>query len=127
MPDKKEAIVMDAQQGTVRPHHPGQDVFRSVLSEDIDWKPFAAFPPSVHLAVVVGQRPEARGRVLHGREADATPHSEDRVYIVVSGVFYIGLGDQFNPDKLQMYPTGSVMGKSSEYVTQVTGNGPASL
>jgi len=50
MSDKKEAIVMEAQQGTVRPHQPGQDVFRSVLPEDIDWKPFAAFPPSVRLA-----------------------------------------------------------------------------
>jgi len=26
---------------------------------------------------------------------------------VISGVFYIGLGDQFNPDDLQAYPPGS--------------------
>ena len=26
-------------------HQPGQDVFRSVLPEDIDWEPFPAFPP----------------------------------------------------------------------------------
>jgi hypothetical protein len=25
-------------------------------------------------------------------------HPEDRVYTVMSGVFYIGLGDQFNAD-----------------------------
>jgi hypothetical protein len=59
MSDKKAAIIMEAQQGTVRPHQPGQDVFKSVLSEDIDWKPFAAFPPSVHLAVVVGEPTKA--------------------------------------------------------------------
>ena len=38
----------------VRTHQPGQGVFRSILPEDIDWKPFPAFPPSVRLAVVVG-------------------------------------------------------------------------
>ena len=34
-------------------HQPGQGVFRAVLPEDIDWKPFSAFPPSVRLAIVV--------------------------------------------------------------------------
>ena len=131
MSDKKEAI-MEAPQPTVRPHQPGQDVFRSVQPEEIDWKPFAAFPPSVLLAVVVGEPSQAgpytiRVKVPHGVKLMPHRHPEDRVYTVISGVFYIGLGDQFNPDKLQMYPTGSVMGKSSEYVTQVTGNGPASL
>jgi hypothetical protein len=36
----------------VRTHQPGQAIFRSVLPEDIEWKPFAAFPPSVRLAVL---------------------------------------------------------------------------
>jgi hypothetical protein len=35
-------------------HQPDEAGFRSVLPEDIDWKPFAAFPPSARLAVVVG-------------------------------------------------------------------------
>jgi hypothetical protein len=39
-------------------HQPGQAAFRSILPEDIDWKPFSAFPPSVRLAVVVGQPSE---------------------------------------------------------------------
>jgi hypothetical protein len=34
----------------IRSHQPGQAV-----PEDIDWKPFPAFPPSVRLAVMVGQ------------------------------------------------------------------------
>ncbi len=59
MSDKKKAIVKEAQQRTVQSHQPGQDVFRSILSEDIEWKPFAAFPPSVRLAVVVGHPSEA--------------------------------------------------------------------
>lgn len=37
-----------------RTHQPDQAVFRSVLPDNIDWKPFPAFPPSVRLAVVVG-------------------------------------------------------------------------
>jgi quercetin dioxygenase-like cupin family protein len=143
MSDKTEAIVMEAQQSTVRPHQPGQDVFRAILSEDIDWKPFAAFPPSARLAVVVGQPSEPglytmRVRVPHGVKLMPHRHPEDRVYTVISGVFYIGLGDQFNPDKLQAYPPGSVLflpgntshfhwAKSSEYVTQVTAIGPLGL
>ena len=39
----------------MRTHQPGQTVFRSVLPEDIDWKPFPAFPPPARLAVVAGQ------------------------------------------------------------------------
>jgi len=65
-------------------------------------------------------------------------HPEDRVSTVMSGVFYIGLGDQFNPDKLDAFPPGSVIvlpgntshfhwAKSSEYVTQVTAIGPLGL
>src|SRR2546426_2465043 len=42
----------------VRTHQPGQAVFRSVLPDDMDWRPFPAFPPSVRLAVVVGQPSE---------------------------------------------------------------------
>ena len=36
-------------------HHPGQDAFRSILAEDVEWKPLPAFPPSVRLAIVVGE------------------------------------------------------------------------
>src|SRR5271167_1088383 len=59
-------------------------------------------------------------------------------YTVISGVFYIGLGEQFNPEKLEAYPPGSVIvlpgntshfhwAKSSEYITQVTAIGPLGL
>ena len=39
------------------------------------------------------------------------PHSTRKiaVYTVISGVFYIGLGDEFDPDKLQAYPPGAVI------------------
>ena len=143
MSDKKEETGMKAEQGMVRPHQPGQDVFRSVLSEDLEWKPFPAFPPSVRLAIVVGRPLEVgpytiRVRVPHLVKIMPHRHPEDRVYTVMSGVFYIGLGDQFDADKLQAYPPGSVIvlpgdtshfhwAKSSEYVTQVTAIGPLGL
>jgi hypothetical protein len=59
MPNEGTAVMTGAQQRSVSAHQPGQDIFKSVLSEDIHWKPFAAFPPSVRLAVIVGQPSEA--------------------------------------------------------------------
>jgi quercetin dioxygenase-like cupin family protein len=125
----------------LRTHEPGQAVFRSVLLEDIDWRPFPAFPPSVRLAVLVGQPSEPgpyviRVKVPSGVKLMPHRHPEDRIYTVMSGVFYIGLGDQF--DKVEAYPPGSVIvlpgntyhfhwAKSGEYVTQVTAIGPLDL
>jgi quercetin dioxygenase-like cupin family protein len=128
---------------TNRNHQPGEAVFRSILPEDIAWRPFAAFPPSVRLAVLVGD-PSDPGpyviRVKASRDAKLMPHRhpEDRIYTVMSGVFYIGLGDTFDGDKVAAYPPGSVVvlpgdtphfhwAKSGEYVTQVTAIGPLGL
>ncbi len=143
MPSEKASVITELQQGTVATHQPGQDAFKSVLSEDINWKPFAAFPPSVRLAVIVGQPSEAgpytiRVRVPRGVKLMPHRHPEDRVYTVISGIFYIGLGERFAPEKLEAYPPGSVIvlpgntshfhwAKSSEYVTQVTAIGPLGL
>ena len=126
-----------------RPHQPGQGLFKPTLSEDLAWKPFPAFPPQVRLAVIVGQPSEAgpytiRVRVPRGVKLMPHRHPEDRVYTVMSGVFYIGLGDRFDPDKLQAYPPGSVIvlpgntphfhwAKSSEYITQITAIGPLGI
>ena len=124
-------------------HQPGQDVFRSVRPEDIDWQPFPAFPPSARLAVVVGQPAEPgpyviRVKVPAGVKIMPHRHPEDRVYTVISGVFYIGRGERFDDAELHAYPPGSVVvlpggtahfhwAKSGEYVTQVTAIGPLGL
>ena len=79
-----------------------------------------------------------RVKVPRGVKLMPHKHPEDRVYTVISGVFYIGLGDQFDVDKLQAYGAGSVVvlpgdtyhfhwAKSSEYITQVTAIGPLGL
>jgi quercetin dioxygenase-like cupin family protein len=127
----------------VRAHQPGQAAFRATLPEDIDWKPFPAFPTSVRLAVVVGQPSEPgpytiRVKVPSGVKLMPHKHPEDRVYTVISGVFYIGLGDLFDGDRVEAYPPGSVIvlpgntshfhwAKSGEYVTQVTAMGPLGI
>ena len=126
-----------------RAHQPGQALFRAVLPEDVEWKPFPAFPPSVRLAVVLGE-PSGPGqyvirvKVPAGVRLMPHRHPEDRVYTVMSGVFYIGLGARFDADGLKAYPPGSVLvlpgdtfhfhwAKSGEYITQVTGIGPLGL
>ena len=42
----------------IRSHQSGQAVFKAIAPDDIDWKPFAALPPAVRLAVIVGQPSE---------------------------------------------------------------------
>ena len=128
---------------TIRPHQPGQAVFKAILPEEIDWKPFPAFPPSARLAIVVGQPLQEgpytiRVKVPGGVKLMPYSHPEDRVYTVISGVFCIGLGDKFDAEKLQAYQPGSVIilpgntshfhwANSGEYVTQVTAIGPLGL
>jgi len=118
-------------------------VFKGIAAEDIDWLPFPAFPPSVRLAVVVGH-PSHEGpyviRVKVPRAVKLMPHRhpEDRIYTVISGVFYIGLGDRFNVDQLEAYAPGAVIvlpghtshfhwAKSGEYITQVNAIGPLGI
>ena len=126
-----------------RAHQPGQADFRSILPEDVEWKSFPAFPPTARLAVLVG-KPDQPGpyvirvKVPAGVKLMPHKHPEDRIYTVMSGVFYIGLGEEFNGDKVKAYPPGSVVvlpgdtphfhwAKSGEYVTQVTAIGPLGL
>ena len=66
------------------------------------------------------------------------PHPEDRIYTVLSGTFYIGLGELFGESKLMPFEPGSVVvlpggqshfhwAKSDEYITQVSAIGPLGL
>jgi quercetin dioxygenase-like cupin family protein len=124
-------------------HQPGQSDFRAILPEDIEWKRFPAFPAGARLAVMVGQPTERGPYVVRVKATDGTilmphKHPEDRIYTVISGVFYIGLGETFDAEKILAYPPGSVVvlpgetwhfhwAKSGEYVTQVTAMGPLGL
>jgi quercetin dioxygenase-like cupin family protein len=126
-----------------RPHLPGQSAFRSILPEQVEWRPFPAFPPEARLAVLIGEPSKPgpyviRVKMSAGGKLMPHRHPEDRIYTVMSGVFYIGLGEKFDPDRLNAYPPGSVVvlpgntwhfhwAKSGEYVTQVTAIGPLGL
>jgi hypothetical protein len=55
MSNRQTANKMSAVAEKVRPHQPGQAVFKAIISDDLEWKSFPAFPASVRLAVVVGQ------------------------------------------------------------------------
>jgi quercetin dioxygenase-like cupin family protein len=120
-----------------------EERFRVIHSEDITWKPFAAFPPAARLAILVGDPTKPGPYLIRVKLPAGTrmlPHShpEDRIYTVISGIFYIGLGEEFDESKLNAHAPGSVLvlpggqahfhwAKSGEYVTQVSAIGPLGL
>jgi quercetin dioxygenase-like cupin family protein len=124
-------------------HFRDEDKFHAIRSEDVEWKPFPAFPPAVRLAVLVGDPAKPgpytiRVRVPMGTRLMPHKHPEDRIYTVISGVFYIGLGETFDENCLQAFAPGSVIvlpggqahfhsAKSGEYITQVSAIGPLGL
>jgi quercetin dioxygenase-like cupin family protein len=126
-----------------RAHQPGQETFRVIRSEEVAWKPFASFPPAARLAVLVGDPTKPGPYVIRVKLPDGTrmmphKHSEDRIYTVIAGVFYIGLGEQFDESKLTAHGPGSVVilpsgqphfhwARSGEYITQVEAIGPLGL
>ncbi|MGO4327484.1 cupin domain-containing protein [Cupriavidus sp. 2TAF22] len=115
----------------------------SIQQEDIQWSSFAAFPRRAQLSVLVGDPGKpgpyvVRVKVPGGVKLMPHVHPEDRVYTVIAGVFYIGIGNEFDPQKLTAYPPGSVVvlpggtphfhwARSGEYITQVSGTGPLGL
>ena len=84
-----------------RAQQPDEADFRSILPEDINWQSFPAFPAAARLAVLVGHPSEpgpyvVRVKVPGGSKLMPHKHPEDRIYTVMSGVFYIGLGQMFD-------------------------------
>jgi quercetin dioxygenase-like cupin family protein len=68
----------------------------------------------VKLAVIAGDPSKpapyvVRVKVPNGIKLMPHTHPEDRIYTVMSGVFYIGFGTVFDPDKLVAYGPGSVV------------------
>ena len=124
-------------------HQPDQGQFRVIRTEDVAWRPFAAFPTLARLAVLVGDPINPGPYVIRVRlpaDVRMMPHRhlEDRIYTVISGVFYVGVGEVFDESKLTAHAPGSVLvlpagtphfhwARSGEYVTQVTAIGPLGL
>lgn len=134
---------MTASLDTTHRHFPDQDRFHAIRPEDVEWRAFPAFPPAARLAVLIGDPAKAAPYVIRVRLPGGTKmmphkHPEDRIYTVMSGVFYIGLGEVFDESKLMAFAPGSVVvlpgnqphfhcAKSGEYVTQVAAIGPLGL
>src|ERR1700760_4148224 len=56
MSRKEIAPSKEAAKKAVRPHQPGQAVFKAILAEKIEWKPFAVFtPPGSACSVTFGK------------------------------------------------------------------------
>ncbi len=126
-----------------RTHYFGEEIFRSIRAEDADWKPFPAFPPAARMAILVGDPARSGPYVVRvhlpaGTQLMPHKHPEDRIYTVISGVFYIGLGETFDASKLEAHAPGSLVvlpggqahfhwAKSGDYVTQVTAIGPLGM
>jgi hypothetical protein len=80
-----------------------------------------------------------RVKVPGGTKLMLHKHPEDRVYTVMPGVFYVGLGEEFDGDNVKAYPPSSAIvlpgetshfhigAKVGEYVTQVMTIGPLGL
>jgi quercetin dioxygenase-like cupin family protein len=126
-----------------RTHQIDEGAFRAIRPEDIAWKAFAAFPPSARLAVLVGDPSQpgpyvTRVHVAAGTKLMPHKHPEDRIYTVMYGVFYIGLGQAFDEGQLTAYGVGSVLvlpgdqphfhwAKTGDYITQITAIGPLGM
>jgi hypothetical protein len=65
---KEIAPTAETAREPVRPHQPGQAVFRVILPEEIEWKPFAAFPSSARLAIVAGEPGGESGMTVEAQE-----------------------------------------------------------
>ena len=117
--------------------------FVQFAPDQIKWQPSTAIPPGGQSAVLYGDPRKAALFVTRLRQpADyrIQPHThpEERTYTVISGTFYIGFGDKFDPSKLKAFPAGSMFVvpantshfhwmRSGEAVVQISGVGPSGI
>ncbi len=110
-----------------------------ILPNDIRWVDNPALPRGGQMAVLVSRPTEAGRyvfRIKFPPDFKVMPHShpEERIYTVISGTWYIGFGDRFDPTQLKAFPASSLCvvparvnhfhwTKSGESVVQVNGTG----
>jgi quercetin dioxygenase-like cupin family protein len=117
--------------------------FVQIVPDQIKWQPTAAIPSGGQSSILYGDPRKASPfvtRVKQPADYKIPPHThpEERVYTVMSGTFYIGFGDKFDPTKLKAFPAGSMFVvpanashfhwmRSGEAVVQVSGVGPSGI
>jgi quercetin dioxygenase-like cupin family protein len=116
----------------------GADAFAE-LPAGVAWVPNPAVP-GVQIAVVAG-RPQEPGpyalRVRFPAGARVMPHThpEDRIYTILRGAWFIGLGETFDSTRLERHAAGAVyvvragvahfhLARDGETVFQITATGP---
>lgn len=137
------SIASNVPPGSPRPYQPGQEHFLAIRPEEIVWESFPGYPNAARVATLVGDPTRSgpyavRVRLSAGTRMAPHRHPEDRLYTVISGVFYIGRGEVFDEDKLEAFAPGTLIflpggqphfhwAKSGDYVTQVIAIGPLGL
>jgi quercetin dioxygenase-like cupin family protein len=117
--------------------------FVQFAPDQIEWQSSAAIPPGGQSAVLYGDPRKAAlfvTRVKQPANYKIPPHThpEERTYTVISGTFYVGFGDKFDPAKLKAFPSGSMFVvpantshfhwmRSGEAIVQVSGFGPSGI
>jgi quercetin dioxygenase-like cupin family protein len=117
--------------------------FAQTLPDQVKWTQSTSIPPGGQTAILYGdpRKPALYvTRVKLPADYRIAPHAhpEERVYTVISGTFYIGFGDKFDPTKLQAFRAGSVIvvpakashfhwSRSGEAVVQISAVGPTDI
>jgi quercetin dioxygenase-like cupin family protein len=133
-------VLLACAQARAQSDPPG---FAQISPDQIKWAPSKAIPAGGQTATLYGDARKAAlfvTRVKQPADYKIAPHThpEERVYTVISGTFYVGFGDKFDPAKLKAFPAGSVFvvpanashfhwTRSGEAVVQVTGVGPSGI
>lgn len=115
----------------------------SITPDLVKWAQHPALPEGAERAVVYGD-PTKSGPYatrLHspqGIRVMPHTHPEDRIYTVLSGTLYLGIGDTFDEAKLKAFPQGSVIylpaklshfqyARADGYVIQINAIGPTEI
>ena len=109
-----------------------------ITVDELKWKPGRV--PGHEIASLSGDSTKPGPyveRVKFPPNTVSQPHShpDDRSYTVISGTWYVGYGDKFDPSKLKALPPGSYhtepanvthfsLIKEEGVIVQITGSGP---
>jgi quercetin dioxygenase-like cupin family protein len=109
-----------------------------ITSDELKWKPCRV--PGHEIAPLIGDSTKPgpyveRVKFPPNSISQAHSHPEARAYTIISGTWYVGYGDKFDPAKLKALPAGSFYTepanvnhfsqiKEDGVVVQIVGNGP---
>jgi quercetin dioxygenase-like cupin family protein len=109
-----------------------------ITSAELQWKPGRVPGHEIASLVSDSSKPGAyveRVKFPANSISQAHSHPESRAYTVISGTWYVGYGDKFDPSKLKALPAGSFYTepanvshfsqiKDEPVVVQIVGVGP---